>query len=48
MRRMMSREEIDHNVEQFKKQFARFLSFEGENAAVIVNNADWLLNLNFI
>ena len=48
MRRMMSREEINHNVEQFKKQFARFLSFEGENAAVIVNNADWLLNLNFI
>ena len=44
----MSREEIDHNVEQFKKQFARFLSFEGENAAVIINNADWLLNLNFI
>ena len=48
MRRMMSREEINHNVEQFKKQFARFLSFEGENAAVIVNNADWLLDLNFI
>ena len=48
MRRMMSREEIDHNVEQFKKQFARFLSFEGENAAIIVNNADWLLDLNFI
>ena len=48
MRRMMSREEIDHNVEQFKKQFSRFLSFEGENAAIIVNNADWLLNLNFI
>ena len=48
MRRMMTREEIDHNVEQFKKQFARFLSFEGENAATIVNNADWLLGLNFI
>ena len=48
MRRMMSREEIDHNVEQFKKQFSRFLSFEGENAAIIVNNADWLLDLNFI
>lgn len=48
MRKMMSREEINHNVEQFKKQFSRFLSFEGENAAIIVNNADWLLNLNFI
>lgn len=48
MRRMMSREEIDHNVECFKKQIAKFLSFEGENGAIIVNNADWLLNLNFI
>ncbi len=48
MRRMMSREEIDHNVECFKKQFSKFISFEGENAAIIVNNADWLLDLNFI
>jgi len=46
--RMMSREEIDHNVECFKKQIAKFLSFEGENAAIIVNNADWLLDLKFI
>lgn len=48
MRRMMSREEIEHNVECFKKQIAKFLSFEGENAAIIVNNADWLLDLKFI
>lgn len=48
MRRMMSREEINHNVECFKKQLSRFLSFEGNNAAIIVNNADWLLNLNFV
>lgn len=48
MRRMMSREEIDHNVECFKKQIAKFLSFEGENGAIIVNNADWLLDLKFI
>lgn len=48
MRKMLSREEIDHNVECFKKQFARFLSFEGENAAIIVNNADWLLDLKFV
>ena len=48
MRRMMSREEIDHNVECFKKQIAKFLSFEGENAAIIVNNADWLLDLKII
>jgi tyrosyl-tRNA synthetase len=48
MRRMMSREEIDHNVEKFKIQLSKFLSFEGDNAAIIVNNADWLLKLNFI
>ena len=48
MRRMMSREEIDGNVEKFKKQFARFLNFEGDNAAIIVNNADWLLKEKFV
>ena len=48
MRRMMSRDEIDHNVECFKKQLSKFLSFEGENAAIIVNNGDWLLDLNFV
>ena len=48
MRRMMTREEINYNVEKFKKQFARFLSFEGDNAAIIVDNADWLLKLNFV
>ncbi len=44
----MSREEINHNVECFKTQMAKFLNFEGENGAIIVNNADWLLNLNFV
>ena len=48
MRRMMTREEIDHNVECFRVQLSKFLSFEGENSAVIVNNADWLLKLNFV
>ena len=48
MRRMMNREEINQNVEKFKVQLSRFLDFEGENAAIIVNNADWLLDLNFI
>ncbi len=48
MRRMMSREEIDHNVECFKEQFSKFLSFEGDNGAIIVNNADWLLDLHFV
>ena len=44
----MTREEINANVEKFKVQMSKFLSFEGENAAVVVNNADWLLGLNFI
>jgi len=48
MRKMMSREEINHNVECIKKQVERFVSFEGENAAIIVNNADWLLDLKFV
>ena len=48
MRKMMSREEINHNVECFKKQMSKFLNFEGENGAIIVNNADWLLDLNFV
>lgn len=48
MRRMMSREEINHNVECFKKQLSKFISFDGDNGAIIVNNADWLLKLNFV
>ena len=48
MRQMLTREQLDSNVEAIKKQAERFVSFEGENAAIIVNNADWLLNLNYI
>ena len=48
MRKMLTKETIDKNVEALKKQAERFVSFEGENAAIIVNNADWLLNLNYI
>ncbi len=48
MRKMMTRETIDNNVQCIKKQAERFVSFEGENAAIIVNNADWLLDLNYI
>ena len=48
MRKMLSREEINHNVECIKKQASKFVSFEGENAAVIVNNGDWLLDLKYI
>ena len=48
MRSMMTKETIRHNVECFKKQMSRFVSFEGENAAIVVDNADWLMNLNYI
>lgn len=48
MRSMMTKETIAYHVECFKKQMARFIRFDGENGAVIVNNADWLLNLNYI
>ncbi len=48
MRSMMTKETINHNCECFKKQMTKFFSFEGDNAAVMVNNADWLLNLNYI
>ena len=47
MRSMMTKEMIDHNCECFKKQMERFIEF-GEDKAVMVNNADWLLNLNYI
>ncbi|MBO4323617.1 MAG: tyrosine--tRNA ligase [Clostridia bacterium] len=48
MRQMLTKETIAHNIECFKKQMSRFISFEGESAAVIANNADWLLNLNYV
>ena len=47
MRTMMTTETIDHNCECFKKQMSRFIEF-GEGKALMVNNADWLRNLNYI
>jgi tyrosyl-tRNA synthetase len=47
MRKMMTKETIDHNVECFKKQMSRFIDFS-DDKALIVNNGDWLLNLNYI
>lgn len=47
MRSMMTKETIDHNCECFKKQMSRFIEF-GEGKAMMVNNADWLLNLNYV
>ena len=48
MRSMMTRETVKYHVECFKKQMARFIRFEGENGAVVVDNADWLLDLNYV
>ena len=48
MRKMLTREQIDANVEGIKKQIEKFVDFEGENGAIVVNNGDWLLNLNYI
>lgn len=47
LRSMMTVEQIDHNCECFKKQMSRFIEF-GEGKALMVNNADWLRNLNFL
>ena len=47
MRKMLTKEDIDHNIECFKKQMSRFIDF-GPGQAQMVNNADWLMNLNYI
>ncbi|MBQ1435794.1 MAG: tyrosine--tRNA ligase [Clostridia bacterium] len=48
MRAMMSYDVIMKNCERFKEQMKKFISFEGENAAIAVNNADWLLDLKYV
>ena len=47
MRQMMTTETINHNVECFKKQMSRFIDFS-EDKAILVNNADWLMGLNYV
>ena len=47
MRKMLTKEDIDHNIACFKKQMSRFIDFS-EDKAVMVNNADWLLDLNYV
>ena len=47
LRKMLTREEIDHNAECIKAQMSRFLDFS-DGKAIIANNADWLLNLNYV
>ena len=48
MRKMLTYEEVNSNIEKIKKTLSIFLDFEGENPAIIVNNADWFKNLNYI
>lgn len=49
MRKMLTREDIDHNAACFKRQMERFIEFgEGPGKAMMVNNADWLLDLNYV
>ena len=47
MRKMLTKEDIDHNCECFKKQMSRFIDFS-DDKALMVNNADWLLDLNYV
>ncbi len=47
MRKMLTKEDIDHNAECFKRQMEKFIDF-GEGKAMMINNADWLLNLNYV
>ena len=48
MRKMLTKEEISKNVDNIVKQVSKFISFEGDNAAIIVNNGDWILDLNYM
>ena len=47
MRKMLTKEDIDHNVECIKKQMSRFIDFS-DDKAILVNNADWLLKANYV
>ena len=47
MRKMLTKEDIDHNADCFKRQMERFIDF-GEGKAIMLNNADWLLKLNYV
>ncbi|HHV73048.1 MULTISPECIES: tyrosine--tRNA ligase [unclassified Thermoanaerobacterium] len=47
MRKMLTKEEITHNAEAFKRQMSRFIDFS-DGKAILANNADWLLNLNYV
>ena len=44
---MLTKETIDHNAKRFKEQLSRFITFD-DDKAILANNADWLLNLNYV
>ena len=49
MRKMLTKEDIEHNAECFKRQMERFIEFgDGPGQAMMLNNADWLLKLNYV
>lgn len=48
MRKMLSKEDISKNVDNIIKQVSKFISFEGDHSAIIVNNGDWILDLNYM
>ena len=48
LRKMLTKEDIEKNIKGIKKQIEKFVSFEGNNGAIIVNNADWLCNVTYI
>lgn len=48
MRKMLSKEQLEHNIESIKRAYSKFLNFDGENPAVIVNNADWFKGYDYV
>ena len=48
MRKMLSKEQLEHNIESIKRAYSKFLNFDGENPAVIVNNADWFTGYDYV
>jgi len=48
MRKMLTKEDIDNNAQRFKEQLSKFIDFNGNDKALLVNNADWLLDLNYV
>ena len=48
MRPMLSREQLEHNIQGIKRAYSKFVDFDGENPAIIVNNADWFTGYDYV